>query len=464
MITLFPDQIKSVDKIRAAYQAGYRAPLFVLPTGGGKTVIFTHVAGTAASRGHRVYILVHRRELVEQTSAMLRTMEVPHGLITAGHKTRIRENVQVASVQTLAARIKRGYTVPDPSMLIVDEAHHAVAGTWDTVIQQFPKAKLLGVTATPTRTDGKGLDKAFNTMVIGPSADWLMRAGRLSQYEMYCPSTVDTSSVHMRGGDFDARELEAVTDTPTITGDAVVQYSKHCPGARVLAFCVSRQHAHHVAEQFRQSGIPAEYIGGDLDTADRRRRLHRLRTGETRVIVSVDLISEGFDVPAVEGVILLRPTLSLGLYLQQVGRGLRASEGKDRAIILDHVGNAMRHGFPDDDRDWSLEGSKKKRKSDSAQNGVRICPECFAAFRGPVCRACGNEAPAQPREVEQRDGELIKLTREQVQAAQERMRERMRQGRTDSLQALIALGKERGYKNPEVWANHVFGARNRRRA
>lgn len=457
-------QIDLIDRVRSEIKAGKRAPLVVLPTGGGKTVCFSSIAASAADLGRRVVILVHRAELLMQTSATLQDIGVRHGIVAPGRHRRYAEAVQVASVQSLAARLKRGEPFPRPDLIIIDEAHHTVAGTWARVIEAFPDTKRIGFTATPVRTDGQGLAKAFDAMVEGPNVRRLTERGYLAPAAVFAPGDVDLTGVRTRGGDWHAGDLTGAVDKPSVTGDAVEHYRRHVGDGRALVFCCSLQHAEHVTERFNAAGIPAERIDGALDAAERRRVLRRLASGETRILTSVDLISEGFDVPAVEAAILLRPTQSTGLYLQQVGRALRPAPGKARAVILDHVGNTMRHGLPDEDREWSLHATKRgRRKSSDASDAdgprVVVCGKCFAAHSLPACPHCGFVPEVKPREIAEREGQLIEITPEQIEAARAKIAARVEQGRATSEAALIELATRRGYRNPRAWAHSVLRGR-----
>ena len=454
MIELYDYQRAMIADIREQYRGGARAPLLVSPTGSGKTVLFSAITKATAAKGKRVTILAHRQELVEQISTALKEFGVAHGIIApdfaiTGHP------VQVASVFTLARRTRR-YMPPD--LLIIDEAHHAVAGsTWGKITTAYPGARILGVTATPVRLDGSGLGQIFDRLVCGPTTADLIDMGRLSRLSVYAPPGVDTAGIHTRMGDFVRDELLAAVDKPKITGDAVLHYRKLAPGHRAVAFCVSVEHAKHVAAEFMSAGFCAVSVDGTLERSVRKGIINDFKAGTIKVLTSCDLFSEGFDCPAIEVGISLRPTQSQGLWRQQVGRCLRAFEGKDRALILDHAGNSIRLGVPGltPEPVWSLAGTDKATKSDRTV-GVRVCPKCFAAGRSgaPTCTACGFTHPVESRKVESIGGELAELTAEQLSA-------RFSQQRTAArdLSALIELGRTRGMKHPEQWAEHVQRAR-----
>jgi superfamily II DNA or RNA helicase len=452
-IELRPYQATIIERARANFLAGKHSQLIVSATGSGKTVMFSYMAARAVEKGLRVLILAHRVELLDQISRTLTSFGVSHGMIAPGYMGDRRRPVQVASVFTLVRRLDR-YEAPD--LIIVDEAHHAIStSTWGRVVTAFPKARLLGVTATPIRLSGEGLGDLFGTMVQGPTMRELIELGALSPYRLFAPAGVDLTGVHSRMGDFVRGEIEAAMDKPSITGDAVKHYQKLAPGRRAVAFCVSVEHAVHVAEQFRAAGIPAQAIDGGMDRTLRASVLSEFSAGRIQVLASCDLISEGFDVPAIEAAILLRPTQSVGLYLQQVGRALRTFPGKTEAIILDHAGNVKRHGLPDEDRAWSLDGSPKKKGGQKSEVPVKTCGSCFATVHSAATHcSCGFEFPVQRREVEQREGVL-----EEVDLATVVRQRRQEQGKAQSEQDLIALGRSRGMRRPELWAKYVIRAR-----
>lgn len=427
------------------------------------TVLFSYIAANAALKGNRTLVLVHRRELLKQTSRTLAQFGVAHGLISAGISNLGRDLVQVASVQTLVKRMAIMRWRPD--LIVVDEAHHATGKTtWGKVLAHFSEAKVLGVTATPERLDSQGLGVEaggfFDALVLGPSVAELTERGFLSPAVVYAPrAQVDLSGVHSRGGDWAVGELSEVLDRQSITGDAVSHYRKHCHGEPAIAFCVSIKHAEHVAEAFRAAGYTAASVDGAMDYGERASRIENLGNGRLQVLTSCDIISEGTDVPIVSAAILLRPTQSLSLSLQQMGRVLRPFPGKQRAIILDHVGNTFRHGLPDDERDWSLAGRPKKARQTSPDEfPVRQCEECYTVHRpAPRCPNCGFLYPTSERAIEVVDGEL-----ERVEPSEARRIAREEQAHAKTFEDLVELGRRRGYAKPRAWAKHVMAARGRR--
>jgi superfamily II DNA or RNA helicase len=482
MITLRGYQGNSVGDIRQAYRDRFIAPLLVSPTGSGKTVMFAFISQGTSAKGNKVLILVHRSELVDQTCRTLRDFQVPHGVIAAGRSPDRTHDVQVASVQTVVRRLD--FFRPD--LIIIDEAHHGTAGSWRKVIDANPQARLLGVTATPERLDGKGLKEVFDKLILGPEVRWLREEGHLSAQKYYAPPRVaDLSGLHMQAGDYNRKELAAAMDKATVTGDAVEHYRRVCPGVPAVAFTSSIKHAEHVAEQFTAAGYQWIVMDGNMDKDYRREVVRMLGDGRICGVSSCDIINEGFDLPVVTAAILLRPTMSLGLHLQQIGRVLRpvfapgfdlstsvgrlaamAAGPKPYSIILDHVGNCgsmqrgvwvPKHGFAEDEREWSLDGRKKKKKGKAEEQpvNVRQCPQCFCCHPPtPTCPDCGHTYEVRERKIEQVEGSLVEIDAEAM-----RREKRREQGSCQTLDELIEFGRRQNYKNPAIWAKHVWAAR-----
>lgn len=459
-IALRDYQDRDVGRLREALRAGAPRVCYVLPTGGGKTVLMAWMARAAAERGKSTFFLVHRQELIRQSSRTFDMMDVAHGLIFKGH-TMTRDLVQIASVQTLVRRLERVPRRPD--LIVVDEAHHATAGTYRRILEAYPQAKVIGLTATPARTDGTGLADVFSGLVVGPRMAELTERGFLAPYKIFAPPIgIDVSAVKSRAGDFSKEELAEAVDKPTITGDAVRHYLRLAAGKRAIAFCASVKHSEHVAASFRAAGVRAQHFDGGTDDSARERIVRRFADGDIDVLCNVDLVGEGFDVPACEVAILLRPTQSLIMFLQQVGRALRPAPGKEAALILDHAGNTLRHGLPDEEREWTLAGRKKGRRKaeDEPQVQVRQCPQCFACHApAPKCPSCGHVYEINGREVAQVDGQLEEIDPRELR--RQRLRE---QSRANTYELLVELGRARGYKNPEKWAHHVHEHREKKRA
>lgn len=455
-------QQRLVDQIRDAYRAGRNAPLVVSPTGSGKTVLFSYIAHNAAARGKRICIGVHRKELLMQASRKLAegTNGVEHGLIKAGITPRPSLPIQVASVQTLVNRLnKPPFGLPEFKfdLLIIDEAHHATAKTYREILAANPRAMVLGVTATPIRTDGAGLGDIFDDLILGPTVQELIDAGHLAPVDVYAPSMIDVREVHMQLGDYNKKELEVASDKPTITGDAIEHYRRFADRQPAIAFCVSVRHAEHVAAAFAGAGYRARCVEGNTPADERDAAIAALSTGNLDVLTMCDIGNEGLDVPRVVCGIMLRPTKSEVIARQQWGRVLRPAPGKDRAIILDHAGNCLRHGLPTMESEWTLEGKPKAKRGKREQEPplqVSYCPACYHIFpKAQRCPRCGELLQA-PRAVHEVAGELQKVDEEALR----KLRRREVQ-QTRSYPALVELAYNRGYEKPEEWAQHIYESR-----
>lgn len=423
------------------------------PTGSGKTVLVANMARNASAKGVRVWFIVHRRELVKQSVATFTAAGVDVGIVAAGFRENRAALVQVCSVGSLKKRMAH---LPKPDLLIVDEAHHAVAASWKLIIEAYPDAKVIGLTATPERLDGAGLGQYFKELIVGPSVAALTEAGWLSPYRLYAPGGPDLSGVHTVAGDYNKKELAAAMDHSTVTGDALEHYRKYAAGRRAVCFLYSVESSIAIVQQFNAAGVPSAHIDGGTSEAERDAAIQGFREGRILMLSNVDIVSEGFDLPAIDAVFLLRPTRSLGLFLQQAGRGLRPFEGKTEALIFDHAGNCRVHGLPDDEREWSLEGRRRKR-TDNDECPVRQCPKCYVWLRANAraCKHCGYEWPLKAREIDKVAGELGEVDKDALRASR---KAEERAART--VEELAKIGEVRGYKNPRKWAEIKFSFRN----
>lgn len=457
-LVLRPYQENITSQARELMKKGVRKMLIVSPTGSGKTALTANMLGTSARKGLRSQFIVHRRELVKQSAMAFYKADVPHGIVANQFPQDPRQPVQICSVGTLARRFHKIHT---PQLVIWDECHHIAANSWEKIFKAYPKAFHIGLTATPERLDGKGLRKYFDQMIEGPTVEWLIENKYLAPYRLYAPGSVSLEGVRKQMGDFRKSDLISVVDKPRITGDAIREYKKVADGKRAVVFCVSVKHSQHVVKSFNDAGVSAVHVDGDSHSSVRDAAIERFAKGEIKVLSNVDLFGEGFDLPSIEACIMLRPTQSLGLYLQQVGRALRPSPGKDEAIILDHVGNYERHGLPDEKREWSLDG-RIGRNSGKKTDGpsLKVCDNCFAAQppHADKCKYCNFEFQKQPRSVEEVEGELVEVDPKVVQ-----MKRKKEQKQAKTFEQLVEIGKQRGYKKPYGWAKHVFNARQARR-
>jgi DNA repair protein RadD len=381
-------QQDAVTRVRAAYSAGARSVLLVMPTGAGKTVTFAYIITNAVRGGRRILIIAHRVELLDQIAGALDLAGVAYGVMAPGCPDS-DAHVQIASVATLARRLPRWRDRFD--FVVADEGHHAVSATWASILASQPSAHVLGVTATPERLDGRGLKEIFDALIEGPSTGELIEQKWLSPFVCYEPIVgPNLSGARLRAGDYAIEDIREAMGGVVI-GSAVDEYHKRLLDRPTVAFCVDVEHSMAVAERFRAAGVKAAHVDGETSARERRAAIAALGDGSLQVLCNCGLISEGVDVPAIVGAILLRPTASLALYLQQVGRALRPAPGKNCAVILDFAGNVARHGLPDAPRAWSLDAqARRARKKTEGAPRPRRC-ECGALNqpRARICAECG---------------------------------------------------------------------------
>ena len=370
----------------------------VLPTGGGKTVCAAAITLQAAEAGMQVLFLVHRRELMRQAEQTLAAagLEGRIGVIASGRTAMPGMPIQIATVQTLA---RRRHIQLDPGIVIVDEAHHAVSRSWSAVLDRWPNALRLGLTATPRRLDGKGLHGQFNELVVGPDINELVASGHLAPMEVLAPpSPLNLKDLGIAMGDFKTDEL-ARRATPEVIANAVSSYEKYGRGRKAIFFAISRAHSEQTARAFREAGIRAEHVDSKSTDRERDGALARFARGETRIICNVDIISEGFDCPDCEIVIMGRPTLSYTKFIQMLGRAMRAARGKI-ALCLDLCGNVFIHGMPHEPQEWALKEPKRQRRPQGimldlvgggASVGTCSCPRCWIIMTAgtDICPQCG---------------------------------------------------------------------------
>lgn len=428
-----------------AFKQGFRRPLVVAPCGAGKSYLFAEMI---RKTNGEVLVLTHRQELKQQHEELLKNLAIT--------------NARVAMVLTEANRLGQYKT---PALIVTDEAHLSRSNSWTNIIQHY-NTWTVGFTATPVRLDGKPLGDIFDTMVEGVDVRWLIEHNRLAPYEYYAPAVVETDGLRKVAGDYVISDLEKLMNERAIYGNVIEAYRRFASGERAIAYCVSVRHASDTASAFNSSGIRAEVLSAGTDPKRRQAIMEDFRRGNITVLCNVGIISEGVSIDEVTCCMLLRPTESVALGIQQMMRCMRYMPGKT-AKIIDFVGNYIRVGLPDDDREWSLERSLRPRRqiNDEGDFYIRSCQQCFMTFQtAPVCPYCGAEYPLHPREIKaHEDIELQRITAEEMaRIEQEKKNARREQGRADSFEELVKLGKQRGYKNPAFWAAQVMRGRNRR--
>jgi len=380
---------------------------FTITHNSGKTVCAAHAIHRALLTDKTVLFIAHRRELVDQASGKLTALGIPHGIIMAGDKADYTAPVQVASVQTAIRR-----DLPfEPDLIITDEAHHASAGSYKQIYERFPKALQLGLTATPFRSDGRGLGDAFEKAVTLATVRELTDQGFLAPARYWAPKSIDLRGISTTKGDWDPEEVTERARKTHLVGDIVKHYQELAAGERAVYFAPTVAYSKEIAQAFIDAGVPAGHLDDSCGIRERTRILSDLVLGRIMVLVNVGILTEGWDSPQVTTCGLIRPTQSRGLFLQMAGRVLRPFSGKQFAKIIDHAGNIRRHGYVDDPIEADLR-TGLRRKTDNVGPALRTCPDCFAVLPATtkVCPLCQHQFEgAPPRTIIQTDGTLEEL-------------------------------------------------------
>jgi len=424
---LYDYQETLVNKARKAYLDGYNAPCIVAPCGSGKSVMIAEIIRTATANKNKVLFIVHRQELIEQIEKTLIANEVD------------MDYVKLGMVQTIARRYKK---MQRPDLIVVDENHHVLAQSYRNIINHF-QTKVIGFTATPIRLNGSGLGDINDILIEEVDVDWLIEHKRLAPFDYYMPNLIDSKKLKKSStGDFDSKSIDAALGK-VIFGDVIKQYRKLADNTQAIVYCHSIEFSKTVAKEFNDAGIPAKHVDANTPKNERSEIIQEFRDKKTIVLCNVDLFGEGFDVPDCSTVILLRPTKSLSLHIQQSMRPMRYKPGKI-ATIIDHVGNVLIHGLPNESHEWSLE---IKKKNDEGEYPIKTCENCFHVYpaRAKECPMCGfkNEVIGRDGEKEiDKTVEMQKVTKEDV-----RLKRIVRNWKlAKSYQDLLYVAKEKGYK------------------
>lgn len=386
-----------LDMVRDSIRAGHKRIILCVPTGGGKSSITSALVKMANSKGSKTLFMVHSKELVKQFADRLRNqLHVSSGVIMAGVAPSPREMNQVASVQTLVRREK-----PAADIVIIDETHRAKAGTYEKILACYPDAIIIGLTATPFRTDGKGLGDIFTDIVQPIKVRNLIERGFLVGAKCYIPvESVNTEGLKLRAGDFDKKELANLFDDASLVSGVVENYLKIAPGKKAIAFHVNVEISKQVHEKFLARGIRSAHLDGESNKEKRAQIVRDFAAGKYDVLNNCALFREGFDVPDTECVILNTATKSLGMYVQCVGRGLRPVPGKEHCIVIDHGNNTIEHGFVEDYDLAPFQLAPTKPKKDGIAR-TKTCSGCNAVVErfSRECQYCGELFQAEEREV-----------------------------------------------------------------
>ena len=455
--------------IRKSFARGNRRVLFQLATGGGKTRIASEIVRMASAKGSRVMMLAPRRELIYQIEKAFRAQGIRASIIMAGEREILYATIHVASFDTLHARaIQRDkMELPTIDLLVVDEAHLAVADGRQDILKSYPDIKHLLLTATPARGDGRGLCEIADDLVLGPSMLEMIDKGYLVPLRYFAPSEPDLRAIKLnKDGDYQERALGKVMDDPKLVGDIIDNWFRIARDRRTVVFCTSRKHSRHVCEEFVKRGISAEHLDGETEADERAAILRRVESGETQVLCNVFVASYGLDIPALDCAVLARPTKNLTLYLQTVGRVMRTSPGKVDAIIIDHAGSVAENGRADDYHPWSLDGTEKIKDRIAKQNAEAsapkdiTCSSCGYVFRSRrECPKCGARMipPSEPVPTHKADLNEIDDPKGKATAAEKRNRSHSWDQKVQFMSEIRAFANER--RKSDGWCAHKYRER-----
>jgi DNA repair protein RadD len=426
MTTPRPYQHDLVAEYERKVEAAVRRILIAAPTGGGKTIIASEIIKRAIAAYKQVLFVAHRDELLTQARDKLKGFNIAAGIIKAGRETDARPTapVQIAGIQTLYARAFRSdrLELPPADLLVIDECHHARAMTYQKIVDAYPNAIIVGLTATPCRGDGRGLGNVFEAMLETPQIGELIKLDHLVKLKIFAPPPPNLRGVEVAStGDYVINQLSDRMNTDALVGDVVEHWLKHAQRRRTVVFAVDIAHSVHIVDEFVKSGVRAEHLDGNTSRDDREAILARLASGETEVVSNCQVLTEGFDLPDIGCIVLGRPTRSLGLFRQMVGRGLRPAPDKSDVVILDHAGGVHRHGRPDDAIEWTLDtdrrASNPTHEARLAEHHDPFC-ECTACghlrMRGMACDNCGWEPKPRGRGIDYIDADLVPLGERRV--------------------------------------------------
>lgn len=444
MIELRPYQHNAIGNLRVSIGAGNRRVLLQAATGAGKTIVACEMIRLAMMKSKRVIFIAHRKEIITQTSGKLDAFGLEHGIIMANHSWVNNHAVQVASIQTLTRRDK-----PEADLIIIDETHLACSASFKQILKHYHRATVIGLTATPTRLDGKGLGEIYSDIIqVVPMAQ-LIEEGHLVKPRVFAPFTPDMKNVRKSKGDYDAIQTANLMDRKEITANIVKHWATSAADRKTIVFASSVEHSKNIVAEFEAANISAKHLDANTPADLRDRTLNEWREGKFTVLSNMGLFIEGLDVPAAACCILARPTKSLTIYLQAVGRVMRPHETKTDCVILDCAGLTYEHGFVDDAREWTLDGKAKKPREE--MSAVHICDECGAAYSKAQhpheCPECGVKTPVEVKEIEQADVDMVELTPSIVEQLRAKRMKFLEQSKCKTLDDFKELGKLRGYKS-----------------
>lgn len=449
MITLFPDQEQTLNEVRQAFTK-HRSVLLRADTGWGKSFATSWLLNKAKNKNNTAWFIVPTDILFEQTEIAFKEAGLEYNKILSGQPINLKHQVTLCMAITLSNRLT--YLTP-PDFIVFDECQHIAAKQWDKIYEWLPiVTRILGLTACPRRAGGEGLKKYFSAIVQAKPMRWLIDNKRLSDYKAFCPVKIDMRGAKTIAGDY-AKATVRERMKPNVVGKTVQHYQQLCSGKKAIVFCYSISDSKNTTDAFNACGIKAEHIEGKTSRTERLAILNRFEHGDTQILCNVNLCIEGLSIKMIEACIIRRPTKSLNLIMQMYGRSLRYHPNKPYCYILDMVGAVEEHGFPDHNREWDLDGLKKKSRSTIM---VRTCKKCFSCFPPVtrICPDCGNENPLEEREVEEIEGQLLEVRKEDL-----KWEKKKKIWAAKTLQDFLAI--EREYNHANGWALIQYKLRNK---
>ncbi|MDK7064687.1 helicase-related protein [Lactobacillus crispatus] len=438
MFQLFDYQQDLVDKARNDLAAGNQGVLIVSPPGSGKSVVISEIARLTVKKGGHVLFFVHRQELVKQIKDSFKQQGVD-----LNHCT-------IMTVGKVANRLK---ILPKPNLIIVDESQHSRAKTYLKIFGYYNDVPRLGFTGSPWRLSGKGFKDIYSAMIEGPTTKWLIEHHKLAPFTVYGYQLGNKDLLKKSStGDYTSKSMDDFTKS-IIHGDIVKSWLKFAKDRKTIIYCHSTSFSKIVAQEFRSAGINAAHADAKTPSNERNKIMDSFKQGQIKILCNVDLVSEGFNVPDCSCVVLLRPTESLVVYLQQSMRAMRYQPNK-HAIIIDQVGNFERFGLPDTDYKWTLEDREKHPRKDSGSTEglqIKTCPDCFAVIKAECvkCPICGHDFSIEIRKIKQKkDQELRAIKAEKFHIdliAKKKVSE------LTSFKELTMYAKAKHYKNGWAW-------------
>ena len=431
-------QEELVDGIKQSIIAGNHSIIVQSPPRSGKTVVMAHIAKGATDKNNKVLFFSHRKEINEQVYKTFENNEVNMDLVTIG------------GVQSLVRKLDK---LDEPTIILIDEAHHSKASSYKKIIDYFPDAYKLLFTGTPVRLDGSGFDDIAEDIILGKSVKWLQEHGRIAPFKYYAPLMIDMSRLKKRAGEFTKGSVDETMKT-VIYGDVIKHYEKLAKGKQAIVYTHSVEASENVSKTFNDAGYNSIAVSGKTPRETRETAMRAFRNGDLKIMVNCELFTEGIDLPNVDVCIMLRPTQSLSLYLQFAMRPLNPRKDKT-AIIIDHVANVERFGLPNKDREWSLQGVvKKKQVAKIGEPTVRVCEKCFATYWSStrICPECGHESPPTKKEIEfMREAELAEITERKQQRIKKRVETYVSADMCQNMDELKEYRDQHGYNNGWVW-------------